>query len=294
VVETARNVGDTEIHSGRQVFTKTPAVCRNCLGHDAEHFVTHLELGHANADLHDGAGKVLAQDDRETVFEHTFQRARSQQRVEPVQRRRPDPDLDLPRRRYRLGHVSHDRRNAVTVDYYCTHTIGLSVGPARHPPVTPNHPFVGYSLFPTWILRNAEGMREDGTSPGATHTHVPLTVDQEACPLRDVLDRVGDKWSVLVMAMLGGGPRRYSDLRRAIDGISQRMLTLTLRGLTRDGLVIRTVTPSTPPQVHYALTPVGQTLAVEVRSLIEWSERHREYITQHRRHHDAQRVDNPR
>lgn len=136
-------------------------------------------------------------------------------------------------------------------------------------------------------------MREDGTLPGVTHTDVPLTVDHEACSLRDVLDRVGDKWSVLVMAMLGGGPRRYSDLRRAIDGISQRMLTLTLRGLNRDGLVTRTVTPSTPPQVHYALTPVGQTLAVEVRSLIEWSERHREYITRHRQDYDAQSVDNP-
>lgn len=149
-------------------------------------------------------------------------------------------------------------------------------------------------MFPSWILRDAEYMREDGTSPGVTHTDVPLTVDHGACPLRDVLDRVGDKWSVLVMAMLGGGPRRYSDLRRAIDGISQRMLTLTLRGLNRDGLVTRTVTPSTPPQVHYALTPVGETLAVEVSSLIEWSERHREYITHHRHRYDAQSADNPR
>jgi len=96
------------------------------------------------------------------------------------------------------------------------------------------------------------------------------------------------------MAMLGGGPRRYSDLRRAIDGISQRMLTLTLGGLNRDGLVTRTVTPSTPPQVHYALTPVGQTLAAEVSSLIEWSERHREYITHHRHRYDTQSADNPR
>jgi DNA-binding HxlR family transcriptional regulator len=70
------------------------------------------------------------------------------------------------------------------------------------------------------------------------------------CQARDVLDRVGDKWSVLVMALLGGGPQRYSELRRAIAGISQRMLTLTLRGLQRDGLVTRTVTPSTPPRVH--------------------------------------------
>ncbi|MFF0436144.1 winged helix-turn-helix transcriptional regulator [Streptomyces sp. NPDC004327] len=102
------------------------------------------------------------------------------------------------------------------------------------------------------------------------------------CQLRDVLDRVGDKWSVLIMALLGDGPRRYSELRRSIDGISQRMLTLTLRSLERDGLVIRTVTPSTPPRVDYELTPVGQTLSREVASLIKWSEEHREYISMSR------------
>jgi DNA-binding HxlR family transcriptional regulator len=134
-------------------------------------------------------------------------------------------------------------------------------------------------------------MREDGTLSGVTHTDVPLVVDHDACPLREVLDRVGDRWSVLVMAMLGRGPRRYSDVRRAIDGISQRMLTLTLRGLQRDGLVTRTVTPSRPPQVHYALTPVGRTLAVEVSSLIEWSERHRQYITHHRQRFDDETAD---
>jgi DNA-binding HxlR family transcriptional regulator len=128
---------------------------------------------------------------------------------------------------------------------------------------------------------------EDGTFTGVTHTDVPLAVDHERCHLRDILDRVGDKWSVLVMALLGNGPRRYSELRRAIDGISQRMLTLTLRGLQRDGLITRTVTPSTPPQVHYALTPVGQTLSIEVSSLMRWSERHREYITESRRRYDA-------
>ncbi|MEV8533603.1 helix-turn-helix domain-containing protein [Streptomyces sp. NPDC051211] len=108
------------------------------------------------------------------------------------------------------------------------------------------------------------------------------------CQLRDVLDRVGDKWSVLIMAILGGGSRRYSELRRSIDGISQRMLTLTLRSLERDGLVIRTVTPSTPPRVDYALTPVGQTLSAEVSSLISWSERHREYIGRSRDRYDAE------
>ncbi|MER8045853.1 helix-turn-helix domain-containing protein [Streptomyces sp. NPDC094032] len=108
------------------------------------------------------------------------------------------------------------------------------------------------------------------------------------CQLRDVLDRVGDKWSVLIMAILGDGPRRYSELRRSIDGISQRMLTLTLRSLERDGLVIRTVTPSTPPRVDYELTPVGHTLSTEVGSLIKWSEQHREYISTSRRTFDSE------
>jgi DNA-binding HxlR family transcriptional regulator len=107
--------------------------------------------------------------------------------------------------------------------------------------------------------------------------------------MRDVLDRIGDKWSMLVLGLLAGGPWRYSELRRAIDGISQRMLTLTLRGLERDGLVSRTVTPTTPPRVDYALTEVGRSLTVTIRELIEWAERHRPYITESRLRHDAAR-----
>ncbi|RJL27175.1 winged helix-turn-helix transcriptional regulator [Bailinhaonella thermotolerans] len=114
----------------------------------------------------------------------------------------------------------------------------------------------------------------------------PIGRDSETCQLRDVLDRVGDKWSALVMALLGQGPRRYSELHRAIEGISQRMLTLTLRGLERDGLVIRTVTPTTPPRVDYALTPAGRTLSIELASLIRWAELHREYVTESRRRYD--------
>ncbi|MFB7454094.1 winged helix-turn-helix transcriptional regulator [Streptomyces sp. NPDC056194] len=109
----------------------------------------------------------------------------------------------------------------------------------------------------------------------------------EVCGLRDVLDRVGDKWSVLVMALLGSGSRRYSELHRSIEGISQRMLTLTLRSLERDGLVTRTVKPTSPPRVDYALRPVGETLSTEVASLIAWSERHREYISVASRAYDA-------
>lgn len=129
------------------------------------------------------------------------------------------------------------------------------------------------------LLHNA-GMTEDGTFPRPTHIDVrdlPAT-----CELRDVLDRVGDKWSVLVMALLGTGPRRYSELRRAIEGISQRMLTLTLRSLERDGLVARTVTPTSPPRVDYELTPAGATLSVEVSSLMRWAEEHRAYVAKSR------------
>jgi DNA-binding HxlR family transcriptional regulator len=94
------------------------------------------------------------------------------------------------------------------------------------------------------------------------------------CRAREVLDRVGDKWSLYVIHLLGGGTRRFRDLRRMIDGISQRMLTVTLRGLERDGLITRTVHPTVPPRVDYALTPMGRTLLDTVRSLVEWADEH--------------------
>lgn len=100
--------------------------------------------------------------------------------------------------------------------------------------------------------------------------------------VREVLNRVGDKWSTLVIVMLGQGPKRFSELRRGIEGISQRMLTLTLRGLERDGLLTRTVTPSIPPRVDYALTPLGQALLVPVMGLVQWAQEHRADI-QHAR-----------
>ncbi len=95
-----------------------------------------------------------------------------------------------------------------------------------------------------------------------------------ACRAREVLDRVGDKWSLYVIHLLGGGTRRFSDLRRMIDGISQRMLTVTLRGLERDGLVTRTVYPTVPPRVDYALSPMGRTLLDTVRALVQWADQH--------------------
>jgi DNA-binding HxlR family transcriptional regulator len=94
------------------------------------------------------------------------------------------------------------------------------------------------------------------------------------CRARKVLDRIGDKWSLHVIHLLGGGTKRFSDLRRMIDGISQRMLTVTLRGLERDGLVVRTVYPTVPPRVDYALTPMGRTLHDTACALIAWADEH--------------------
>jgi DNA-binding HxlR family transcriptional regulator len=100
--------------------------------------------------------------------------------------------------------------------------------------------------------------------------------------VRDVLARVGDKWSVLVIVMRGKSTRRFSELKRSIEGISQRMLTLTLRGLERDGIVVRTVYPTVPPRVEYALTPLGRTLLKTVSHLANWAEDNRAPIEQAR------------
>ncbi|XXF78748.1 helix-turn-helix domain-containing protein [Myxococcaceae bacterium GXIMD 01537] len=99
-----------------------------------------------------------------------------------------------------------------------------------------------------------------------------INATHEGClAVREVLSLVGDKWSVLIVGVLGDGPLRFSELRRAIEGISQRMLTLTLRGLERDGLVTRTVFPTIPPRVDYALTPLGRTLLEPVQALATWA-----------------------
>ena len=104
-------------------------------------------------------------------------------------------------------------------------------------------------------------------------------VGHESCvAVREVLNRVGDKWSVLIVGRLGQGPLRFSELLRAIEGISQRMLTLTLKGLERDGLVTRTVTPTIPPRVDYALTKLGLTLLEPVGQLYAWADRNRSAI----------------
>ena len=109
------------------------------------------------------------------------------------------------------------------------------------------------------------------------HRHTDVTVEpiratQEGCrSVSTILSRIGDKWSVLIVMLLGNGPKRFNEIRRMVDGISQRMLTLTLRGLERDGLVTRTVFPTVPPRVDYELTELGSSLRVPVQALGAWA-----------------------
>jgi DNA-binding HxlR family transcriptional regulator len=131
---------------------------------------------------------------------------------------------------------------------------------------------------------------EDGTSASPRHTGgtVPPTLVEQtgACEIRDLLDRLADKWSLLVVELLGQGTQRFTRLRRDIDGISQRMLTLTLRRLERDGLVRRTVHPVVPPRVDYELTPLGRTLLDAIGPLVAWAREHRREIAEARATYD--------
>jgi DNA-binding HxlR family transcriptional regulator len=107
------------------------------------------------------------------------------------------------------------------------------------------------------------------------------------CSVREVLDRVGDKWSIYVISVLGDGTKRFMDLKRGIDGISQRMLTVTLRGLERDGIVTRTMYPVIPPRVEYTLTALGRTLLEAVTALARWSASHLAEVDAARAAYDA-------
>lgn len=99
-----------------------------------------------------------------------------------------------------------------------------------------------------------------------------MGLDDMRCPVRNLLDRVGDRWSMLLLAALAGGPQRFSALARAVPDISKRMLTQTLRTLETDGLVHRDVQPTVPPSVTYSLTPLGGSFAAPLLGLIEWAE----------------------
>ncbi len=110
----------------------------------------------------------------------------------------------------------------------------------------------------------------------------------DRCPVRDVLDRIGDRWSLLVLTELKQGTLRFSALRRAIDDISQRMLAQTLRHLEQDGLISRTVHATVPPQVEYALTPLGVSLLDPVDALVSWADRNHDAIREARARQPAE------
>lgn len=115
-----------------------------------------------------------------------------------------------------------------------------------------------------------------------------VAMSMDDCPVRDVLDSVGGKWTSLMILGLADGPRRFSGLRRFIPDISQRMLTQTLRDLQRDGYITRTVYPTQPPSVEYALTPLGQSFLALLRSLVHWSTENHHAIRDARTAYDAQ------
>ena len=125
--------------------------------------------------------------------------------------------------------------------------------------------------------------KQEGTKLIPGNLHVP----EDCRAVSEVLARVGDKWTILVVGELGNGPRRFNEIRRALGSISQRMLTLTLRGLERDGLVTRTVFPTIPPKVDYELTRLGRSLLVPVSGIGLWARQNRTAIEEARRRFDA-------
>lgn len=119
------------------------------------------------------------------------------------------------------------------------------------------------------------------------HTRVSDIHSTDCRAVSGILSRIGDKWSVLIIQRLGEGPRRFNEIKRMIGGISQRMLTLTLRNVERDGLVSRTVTPTVPPRVDYALTELGRDLLIPVSALGAWAIQHTPCIEAARARFDA-------
>lgn len=132
---------------------------------------------------------------------------------------------------------------------------------------------------------------EEGTLFHPRHTEGtasrPAVDETVTCEIRDLLDRLADKWSLLTIELLGHGSLRFTQLKRQIDGISQRMLTRTLRQLERDGLVIRTVHPVVPPRVDYELTARGRSLLDAVEPIVGWARAHRTEIARSRQAYDA-------
>jgi DNA-binding HxlR family transcriptional regulator len=124
--------------------------------------------------------------------------------------------------------------------------------------------------------------KQEGT-PMPNHLHLP----EDCRAVSEVLARVGDKWTILVVVVLGEGPKRFNEIRRSLGSISQRMLTLTLRGLERDGLATRTVYPTVPPRVQYELTRLGRSLLEPVSGLGTWARHNRAAIQEARQRFDG-------
>jgi DNA-binding HxlR family transcriptional regulator len=135
-------------------------------------------------------------------------------------------------------------------------------------------------------LENNNLRRSAGDDDGLWNAR-PGTADAEKCPVRNVLDRLGDQWSLLVILQLRDGPVRFNALKRTIGDISQRMLAVTLRHLERDGLVSRKVFPTNPPQVEYALTDLGRTLFERVGALADWATENHTAIRRARKSFDV-------
>jgi DNA-binding HxlR family transcriptional regulator len=146
-------------------------------------------------------------------------------------------------------------------------------------------------------MSDCQEIPQEGTFLKPEHMKVPVLPspphpgDADCRQVASILARVGDKWSVFVIMLLGDGPRRFNEIKRMVEGISQRMLTLTLRGLERDGLVTRTVFPTIPPRVDYELTDLGRGLWQPVEALGKWAYAHQPEIQAARaefdRRHDA-------
>src|ERR1044072_4127805 len=129
--------------------------------------------------------------------------------------------------------------------------------------------------------------KQEGTAMLPSNLHVP----EDCRAVSEVLARVGDKWTILVVGELGNGAKRFNEIRRALGSISQRMLTLTLRGLERDGLVTRTVFPTIPPKVEYELTRLGRSLLEPVSGIGLWARKNMSAIADARKRFDHKRVD---
>jgi DNA-binding HxlR family transcriptional regulator len=137
--------------------------------------------------------------------------------------------------------------------------------------------------------KRAGGTLKELTKKKVTYAKPPeLEYTPANCHAREMLIRIGDKWSVYVIHVLGeAGTLRFNEIRNRVEGISQRMLTVTLRGMERDGLVARTIYPEVPPRVEYALTELGKTLRQLVRGLVKWSETHLREVDSARAAYDA-------